>query len=714
MNITNLEITQATIDMFFCLVCVIMVVSIKANNPNHNSLKMFERLFFIAAFLFFGEALAYIFRGNLGTLSVSVTRVANLIVFVMNVAMANTYVRYVHAVLKERKVEISDKYLIVANIFTCVNALIIAVNLFYPWMYYFDETNYYHRNTMWYFYTILALVVIFIGAIMAFNNRNHLEKRSFISVLLFSFIPIIATVAQVFVYGISLANLGLGIGSLVMFAAYMYDWVHDSTEEMKKINNYTRLDGVVLFVIMLLSMSVSVIACGNVIQRVSKENSKMQSETIAQMVTAKIENEFIKPITVSQTISQDIDIRSYINLETREEAESVKDDMTAHLVSIGNEFGYPMVFVVSDKSRAYYTYNGISKYLDVDHDSHDIWYKEYLDSGKRYVVNVDTDEDNNWDLSVFVNYGILDENGNVLGACGVGVAMNDLVDLIAEFEEKYDIKIDLVNHSGLIQVDSDGKVIEAKYLDNSYFDQVNGDSFYYQTIDDYCRMTKYLEEFDWYLVVRDNHPVKFDVNKIIIPIAMIFIAGVLIMAITFTLMSVRERKAEEAYRKRYDVSIKDQLTGLYNRRGYEADCEIIMQENNFSEYSIIMMDLNGLKQANDTIGHEAGDELIISAAKCMNNAFSGFGNIYRVGGDEFVALLKGTKETVEGAVTTFDYLTANFKGKLISEVSVSKGVVICAEHPDLSFEEMKALADKKMYDDKNEYYIRTGKNRRKF
>ena len=35
MNITNLEITQATIDMFFCLVCVIMVVSIKANNPNH-------------------------------------------------------------------------------------------------------------------------------------------------------------------------------------------------------------------------------------------------------------------------------------------------------------------------------------------------------------------------------------------------------------------------------------------------------------------------------------------------------------------------------------------------------------------------------------------------------------------------------------------------------------------------------------------------------
>ena len=61
-----------------------------------------------------------------------------------------------------------------------------------------------------------------------------------------------------------------------------------------------------------------------------------------------------------------------------------------------------MVFVVSDKTRAYYTYSGISRYLDVENDSHDIWYKDYLDSGKRYTVNVDTDEDNNWSLSVLL------------------------------------------------------------------------------------------------------------------------------------------------------------------------------------------------------------------------------------------------------------------------------------------------------------------------
>lgn len=712
MNITNLEITQAAIDMFFCLVCIIMVVSIRLNNPKRKSMKSFVQLFLIAAFLFLGETLAYIFRGNLGIFNVTVTRASNLVVFAMNVAMANTYVRYVQAVFNDRGVDVSNKYIKVANLFSIINMLIIAVNLVYPWMYYFDEANYYHRNNMWYVYTVISLIIIFSGACMAIEYRKLLETRSFISVMLFSFIPIIATGVQLFVYGLSITNLGLGIGSFVMFGAYIYDWSHDSEEQKEMIKN-NRFEVIVLFVIMLLSMSSSIIACGNVIQRVTKDNSKMQSETIAQMVAAEIENEFIKPITVSQTISQDLSIRSYIEGNTKEDAEAVEADMTDHLVSIGNEFGYQMVFVASDKTRAYYTYNGISKYLDIENDSHDIWYKEYLDSGKKYVINVDTDENNNWELAVFVNYGILDSDGDVLGVCGVGVNMNDLKNLIIKYEKKYGIKIDLVNHDGLIQIDSDGSAIETKYLDNSYFDKVSGTDFYYQTIGSYCYMTKYVEEFDWYLVVRDDKPVKIDVNRILLPIILIFIIGVVIMVITFSLISIRQRKAEEAYNKRYEVSIKDELTGLYNRRGYEVDCDEINKENTLSEYSIIMMDLNGLKSANDNIGHEAGDELIIGAAKCMSNAFSSLGKVYRVGGDEFVALLKGTKESVADSVTSFDYLTSKFKGKLISELTVSKGVVVCSEYPELTFEELKTMADKLMYADKDEYYRRTGKNRRR-
>lgn len=564
MNITSLEIAQATMDMFFCLFCLIIFVSIKANNPKQKSMGMFVRLFLIATVLFFGETLAYIFRGNLGLFNILVTRIANLMVFAMNIAMANTYVRFVSSVFVEKGAEVSGNSVKIANIFSCINIFIVVVNLFYPWMYYFDEANYYHRNNSWYVYTLILLVVIFIGAGMAIKYRKYLKKRSFISMMLFSFIPIIATVVQFFIYGFSITNLGLGIGSFVMFAAYMYDWSHNGDEHTNMING-SRFDAVIMLIIMLLSMNVSIIACVNVIQQVTKENSEIQSRTIAQVVSAKIENEFIKPITVSQTISSDIDIRTYIEGKTREEAESVKDDITNRLVSIGNEFDYKRVFVVSDKTRAYYSYDGISKYLDVENDSHDIWYKDYLDSGKRYTVNVDTDEDNNGSLSVFINYGIFDTNGDILGVCGVGVDMNDLVDMLARYEEEYNIKVYLVNHDGLIQVDTDVSSIETGYLDNSYFGNISDDDFYYQLSENGCYMTKYLEDLMGYIVIRDNNPVKLDVNKIILPLVLIFIAGVLIMATSFVIIIMREKKAKDAYNRRYEASIKDELTGLYNR-----------------------------------------------------------------------------------------------------------------------------------------------------
>ena len=50
--------------------------------------------------------------------------------------------------------------------------------------------------------------------------------------------------------------------------------------------------------------------------------------------------------------------------------------------------------------------------------------------------------------------------------------------------------------------------------------------------------------------------------------------------------------------------------------------------------TVVMADINGLKEANDTLGHEAGDELIIGSAECLRNGFDGIDAIYRLGDDE--------------------------------------------------------------------------------
>ena len=91
--------------------------------------------------------------------------------------------------------------------------------------------------------------------------------------------------------------------------------------------------------------------------------------------------------------------------------------------------------------------------------------------------------------------------------------MNPVQQFVLVQIQEYNIKVDLVNHDGLIQVDTDVSSIETSYLDNSYFGNISDDDFYYQLSENGCYMTKYLEGFDGYIVIRDKNPVKLDVNK---------------------------------------------------------------------------------------------------------------------------------------------------------------------------------------------------------
>ena len=86
------------------------------------------------------------------------------------------------------------------------------------------------------------------------------------------------------------------------------------------------------------------------------------------------------------------------------------------------------------------------------------------------------------------------------------------------------------------------------------------------------------------------------------------------------------------------MAYKDALTGLYNR----AKCQQIFEvlDKGDSDYGIVSIDLNGLKIANDNHGHNAGDALIKTFANVLKEAFSGIGTAIRVGGDEFVAIVR--------------------------------------------------------------------------
>lgn len=88
-------------------------------------------------------------------------------------------------------------------------------------------------------------------------------------------------------------------------------------------------------------------------------------------------------------------------------------------------------------------------------------------------------------------------------------------------------------------------------------------------------------------------------------------------------------------------SYHDQLTGVYNRRYFKRVIEEI-EESNSLPVSIIMVDIDNLKGINDKYGHARGDEIIKNAARVLDSVSRKNDTVVRMGGDEFIIILKET------------------------------------------------------------------------
>ncbi len=162
-----------------------------------------------------------------------------------------------------------------------------------------------------------------------------------------------------------------------------------------------------------------------------------------------------------------------------------------------------------------------------------------------------------------------------------------------------------------------------------------------------------------------------------------------------------------------DKANRDKMTGFYNRRVYDTLMAANPGVPKDEKFAYIAFDINGLKRVNDNLGHDAGDELIRGGAECIQKGFGNYGKLFRMGGDEFVAILSISPEELEDRKRHFEEVTASWVGKKVGGMAISAGYVTRSEFPDKTMREIEKTADERMYRAKDQYYKEYGIDRRK-
>ena len=180
--------------------------------------------------------------------------------------------------------------------------------------------------------------------------------------------------------------------------------------------------------------------------------------------------------------------------------------------------------------------------------------------------------------------------------------------------------------------------------------------------------------------------------------------GVLIfeqLLLTSIFVNLVEQAKTRSELEVYERLLKeDRMTGINNRTAFEEQLQDIEDHaQDYDNAALIFMDVDGLKNTNDLYGHNAGDELIISAALCIKNVFATYGKCYRIGGDEFCVLIFDLIENVDELLKQMDQEIVKYNRNNRYYLSIARGVSFLkdTEGKQKKISDWKYEADQDMY-----------------
>lgn len=461
---------------------------------------------------------------------------------------------------------------------------------------------------------------------------------------------------------------------------------------------------VVIIAFLLLTLSMGVSFINYTISMNSTQNQlKTQSLPLSvDNIYTEIQKHMIEPFLVSSMMAQDTFVKDWILKE-----ENNTEKIQKYLDSIKNKYGLLSAFLVSHKTKNYYTQDG---FLETVHKANprNQWYFRFKDIAQDNEINLDFNEHLSNTLMMFINFKMFDKSYNYLGATGIAMKISYIDDMLKSFKENYKLTVSFLDKDGnvvlsrehnqkeLVNIDSIGELAQHKDIILSKKTKILE---YEKGGHKHLLNIKYIQELDIYLLVS----AKLDDFTSDTKNTFYLNSGIslfLTLLITLIIIGV----IGQYHKNLENLANYDMLTMLPNRRNFKDKFEhfLLLSKRNKQALSLLYMDLDNFKKINDNFGHKTGDEILKSFADILQENVRKTDIYARWGGEEF--LLAFVDTPIEEAVHIANKIRKTVENSVRMQelihrsCTISAGLTQCNDEDTI--DSVITRADKAMYNAK--------------
>ena len=415
---------------------------------------------------------------------------------------------------------------------------------------------------------------------------------------------------------------------------------------------------IVTFLLVSLSLIISIVNYGVSLKSTQAQLKGRSLPLTVDNIYTEIQKQIIEPNLVASMMAHDTFLKDWL-MHQEHDAEKI----SVYLETIKNKYKMFTTFLVSEKTRNYYTQKGLLEQV-VEGNQNNAWYFNFKEKPKDHEINLDFNDYIDDAMIMFINHKIFDEQYHMIGATGVGLKISYVNDMLKYFRQKYHFSVYFLNKKcdvvlyerGVNSLRNLEDISELRFLRDSIISKESRVVEYTKEDEEYLLNTKYIPELDLYLVVEAKLSEFINEVKKTFYFNMISSLLVSLLVTVLILKTVKNHHEKLRYLANYD-----DLTNLKNRRALDEELKqcFLLSQRRDSSLVLMFFDLDDFKMINDTRGHQIGDKVLKRVADILKDNLRRTDIVGRWGGEEFVASMIDTE--LESALSITEKIRLNIE-----------------------------------------------------